>query len=66
MEFLQYQKKYEVQNTGIFFENCEKISFVTKKAWIWIRVLSRIRKLQKGLNMDPDLYIKYTDPQHWL
>jgi len=26
----------------------------------------RICKLRKGLDLDPDLYIKYTDPQHWL
>ena len=60
-EFIHNQRKYKI-NRNIFWNNVKNYFCVIKKASI--RIWVQIRKLQKGL--DPDPNIKYTDPQHWL
>ena len=44
-----------------FWKNKKKLFLCHEKALI--RIQSRICILQKGL--DPDLFMKYTDLQHW-
>jgi len=70
-KFLHNQTKYDKdwkrkKNISKKLFLCHKIAWIRIRIRSWIRIRIRIRKLQKGLDPDPDPYIKFTDPQHCL